>query len=490
MMTGQLEDAALALAPGQLFIDGVWREAKDGARFPVVNPATEQVLAEVASAGSEDALAALDAADAAAKAWARTAPRARSDILRRAFDLIMAKADQFAALITLEMGKPLADALGEVKYGAEFFRWYSEEAVRVGGRNSPSPEGALDMIVTRRPVGTCFFVTPWNFPLAMATRKIGPALAAGCACVIKPASFTPLSTLAVVKVLEEAGVPAGVVNVVPGRRASAISGPIMADKRLRKVSFTGSSEGVQVLYRQAADGVLKVSMALGGCAPVIVFEDADLDVAVASAVGAKLRSNGEACNAANTFYAHESVIDEFSGRLAEAFAALTVGPGIEAGTDLGALVSEGQRDDVASMVDRAVDQGAHVLTGGAVPDRTGYFYPPTVLARVPSDADILRQEIFGPVAPVTSFASVDEVIDRANSVDFGLAGYAYTRDMDLVARLTRELEVGLLAINTGPISNAAAPFGGVKMSGLGREGGPEGIEDYLEHLYVALPRRV
>ncbi|MDR0626864.1 MAG: NAD-dependent succinate-semialdehyde dehydrogenase [Bifidobacteriaceae bacterium] len=479
---------ALSLAGSDLLIGGEWGPAASGKVGAVLNPANEAVLTEVAVGAERDGQAALDAAASSAAAWAATAPRERAEILRRAFEAIMARTEDFAALITLEMGKPLADALGEVRYGAEFFRWYGEEAVRAFGRTAITPEGNLDVITVRRPVGPCLLITPWNFPLAMATRKIGPALAAGCTCVLKPASLTPLSSLAVGRVLVEAGVPAGVVNVVPAESSAAVSGPILADPRLRKLSFTGSTPVGQGLLAEAAPGVLRTSMELGGCAPFIVFADADLDAAVAAAVVAKTRSNGEACNAANTFYVHESLVTDFSVRLAERFAALTVGDGLNPGVDLGPLVSAGQRRDVDSLVAAAIAAGAEVLTGGAPVDGPGFFYQPTVLGSVPKDAAILTTEIFGPVAPVTSFETVDEVLARANSVDVGLAGYIYTRDIKLVQRCARELEVGMLAVNTGPISNAAAPFGGIKRSGLGREGGPEGFEEYLDTIYVGLPR--
>ncbi|MDR2564956.1 MAG: NAD-dependent succinate-semialdehyde dehydrogenase [Bifidobacteriaceae bacterium] len=483
----ELKGRALGLAPAALLVGGEWRGTASGGEILVENPATGQVIAAIPAAGQEEGVAALDAAAGAAKAWAATAPRQRGEVLRKAFDLITLREREFAALITLEMGKPLADALGEVRYGAEFFRWYAEEAVRLYGRTATSPEGHLDILTVPRPVGPCLFITPWNFPLAMATRKIGPALAAGCTCVVKPASLTPLSTLAVAKVLEEAGVPQGVVNVVPARGAGATAA-ILADNRLRKLSFTGSTPVGQRLLADAAPGVLRTSMELGGCAPFIVFADADLDVAVDAAVAAKTRSNGEACNAANTFYAHASVADQFAERLAERFAAIRVGDGLLPGVGLGPLVSKDQRLTVAGLVDAAVGGAARPLTGGEVPEGAGYFYPPTVLAGVGEGASILTTEIFGPVAPVTSFETVEEVLARANSVDVGLAGYVYTRDMALVQRCARDLEVGMLAVNTGPISNAAAPFGGIKHSGLGREGGPEGIQEYVDTLYVGLPR--
>jgi succinate-semialdehyde dehydrogenase/glutarate-semialdehyde dehydrogenase len=483
----QLASKALSLAPTDLLIGGNWLRAASGKSFSVTNPATGEVLAQVAAGGPQDGIAALDAATGAAASWADASPRVKAEVLHRAFELIMDKAEEFAALITLEMGKTLADALGEVRYAAEFFRWYSEEAVRAFGRTAVAPEGHLKIITIRRPVGPCLLVTPWNFPLAMATRKLGPALAAGCTCILKPATLTPLSALAIGRVLEEAGMPTGVVNVVPAESSTAVSSPIMADPRLRKLSFTGSTPVGQSLLTEAAPGVLRTSMELGGCAPFIVFADADLDVAVDAAVVGKTRSNGEACNAANTFYVHKSLATDFAVRLAERMAALKVGNGLDDGIDLGPLVSARQRSDVASLVDQAVGDGAEILTGGSSIDGPGFFYQPTVLGSVPASAAIVSTEIFGPVAPVTSFETVDEVLARANAVDVGLAGYIYTSDLRLIQRCARQLEVGMLAVNTGPISNAAAPFGGVKNSGLGREGGPEGFGEYLETVYIGLP---
>ncbi|MDR0960134.1 MAG: NAD-dependent succinate-semialdehyde dehydrogenase [Propionibacteriaceae bacterium] len=479
--------AALALAPTDLFIDGQWRPASDSARLDVVDPATETVIASVADATAADAEAAIDAAARAQADWSTTAPRARSEILRRAFDLVIAHREELATLITLEMGKPLADARGEVTYGAEFLRWFSEEAVRINGRTTLTPEGNLQVLTAKRPVGPCYFVTPWNFPLAMATRKIAPALAAGCTCVLKAAQLTPLTALAFVALLDQAGVPAGVVNIVTASSASRISAPILRDRRLRKLSFTGSTAVGQRLLKDAADGVLRTSMELGGCAPFIVFADADLDRALDAAVATKLRSNGEACNAANTFYVEAPVAAAFARGLAERFAAVRLGPGLDDGVSLGALASAEQRDAVAELVDDAVARGATVLTGGTAPDGPGFFYPATVLADVPGDARIATEEIFGPVAPVVTFTSEDEVVERCQASDFGLQGYLHTADSARVTRLARLLEVGMLSVNTATISNAAAPFGGVKLSGLGREGGSEGIDEYLETQYIGLP---
>jgi len=486
-MSDRVSDV-LQCAPTELFIGGLWRPAESGRTFPVLNPATEETLAEVADAGPTDSLAALDAACEAQERWADTAPRQRAEILRRAFDLVSGYSEQIATLITLEMGKPLADARSEVAYGAEFLRWFSEETARIGGRTALSPEGNLHIFTAARPVGPCLLITPWNFPLAMLTRKIGPALAAGCTCVVKAASMTPLTALAFVRLLEQAGVPAGVVNLITSTSAADVSTPLLADPRLRKVSFTGSTEVGRTLLEQASRNVLRTSMELGGCAPFIVFDDADLDQAVRSAVIAKTRSNGEACNAANTFYIQRGIAEEFAARLTEAFSALRVGSGLEPGVDLGPLVSGVQRQSVADAVDDALSHGAVLRTGGVIPEGTGFFYPPTVLSDVPEGTRILSHEIFGPVAPLTTFETEEEAVRRANGTDFGLAGYLHTSDMSRVVRVSAQLQVGMVAVNTGPISNAAAPFGGMKQSGLGREGGTEGIEEYLECQYIALPR--
>jgi len=484
----ELISDALQSAPTELYISGQWQPSESGRTFPVINPATEETLADVADATPTDSMAALDAACEAQESWAITTPRQRAEILRLAFDLVSEHSEQLATLITLEMGKPLADARSEVVYGAEFLRWFSEETARIGGRTGLTPEGNLHIFTEARPVGPCLLITPWNFPLAMLTRKIGPALAAGCTCVVKVASMTPLTALAFVRLLAEAGVPDGVVNLITSSSAAAVSAPLMADPRLRKVSFTGSTEVGRTLLEQASHNVLRTSMELGGCAPFIVFDDADLEQAVRSAVIAKTRSNGEACNAANTFYIQRGIAEEFADRLTSAFQALTVGPGLEPGVDLGPLVSSIQRQSVADLVDDAVSQGAVLRTGGVIPEGTGFFYPPTVLSDVPEGARILSHEIFGPVAPLAVFDTEDEAVRRANSTDFGLAGYLHTSDMSRAMRVSAALEVGMVAVNTGPISNAAAPFGGMKQSGLGREGGTEGIEEYLECQYIAIPR--
>lgn len=468
-----------------LFINGSWRPGSRGT-LTVENPATGEVLCEIANAGIEDGTAAMDAACGAARSWAATAPRERAEILRRAFDLVIQRADDFARLMTLEMGKPLAEARGEVTYGAEFLRWFSEEAVRIHGRYGVSPEGTARHLVTKRPVGPCLLITPWNFPLAMATRKVGPALAAGCTVVLRPASLTPLTSLLFAKVLADAGLPAGVVNVITSEKHD-VTDAILADERLRKLSFTGSTGVGKQLLKQAADGVLRTSMELGGNAPFLVFEDADLDQAVEGAMAAKLRNMGEACTAANRFIVHESVAEDFSRRLADRFAALTVGDGMAEGTDIGPVITGKARGEILDLVGKAVEQGATVLTGGQAVDGPGNFLSPTVITGVSHDADILGQEIFGPVAPITTFTTEEEALELANRAAVGLAGYVFTRDNSRILRMAELLEVGMIGANVGVMSNAAAPFGGVKQAGLGREGSHEGLEEFLETIYVGLP---
>ncbi len=484
-VTADREAELLAKVPTGLFINGEWRAASTGKTFDVEDPATGKVLLSIADATSEDALAALDAADAAQAGWARTAPRERAEILRRAFELVTERAEDFALLMTLEMGKPLAEARGEVTYGAEFLRWFSEETVRDYGRYVTTPEGKNKILVQRKPVGPCLLITPWNFPLAMATRKVAPAIAAGCTMVIKPAKFTPLTTQLFVATLVEAGVPAGVVNVVSSSSASSISGPIMKDSRLRKVSFTGSTPVGKRLIADAANNVLRTSMELGGNAPFIVFEDADLDKAVEGAMAAKMRNMGEACTAANRFLVHESVAAEFTAKFAAAMGALTLGRGTEDASKVGPLIDSGAREDVHALVTAAVAQGATVATGGGPVEGDGYFYAPTVLS-VPNDADILLNEIFGPVAPVTTFATEEQAIKLANASEYGLASYLYTRDYARMFRVAEQIEFGMVGFNAGVISNAAAPFGGVKQSGLGREGGAEGIAEYTTTQYIGI----
>ncbi len=475
--------------PTQLYVDGSWGPSSDATTFAVLNPATEKELAVVANSSPADGIRALDAAARAQQEWGRTPARTRAELLRAAFEAVTARADDFAAVMTLEMGKPLADARGEVTYGAEFLRWFAEEAPRVAGRYQQAPEGTTRQLVAKRPVGPCLFITPWNFPLAMATRKIGPALAAGCTVVLKPAEFTPLTALLFVKVLADVGVPAGVVNVVPTSRSPEVSAPILADPRLRKLSFTGSTSVGRALMAQSAQNVLRTSMELGGNAPLIVYADADLDVAVDGAQLAKLRNMGEACTAANRMLVHADVADEFARRLGDRFGSLTVGDGAAEGTDVGPLITAEARSGVHELVTEAVEAGATVVAGGEVPPGPGYFYPPTVVTGVSPTCRIVREEIFGPVAPIVTFRTDEEALALANDTEVGLAGYVFTRDMDRVLDLADRLEVGMFAVNMGLLSNPAAPFGGVKHSGLGREGGREGIEEFLETVYVALPKR-
>jgi succinate-semialdehyde dehydrogenase/glutarate-semialdehyde dehydrogenase len=477
------------LGPGQrgLFIGGTWREAEGDARLDVIDPADGSVLTDVADASLADAVDALDAAVDAQASWAATPPRERGEILRTAFGLITDRADQFAHLMSLEMGKTVAEARGEVGYGAEFFRWYSEEAVRIHGRWMQAPAGGSRLLTIKKPVGPCLFITPWNFPLAMGTRKIGPAIAAGCTMVVKPASQTPLTMLALAGLLEEAGLPGGVLNVVTTSHTGEFSQTLQSDDRLRKVSFTGSTGVGKVLVRQSADQLQRLSMELGGNAPFLVFEDADVDAAVDGAMIAKMRNMGEACTAANRFLVHSSVAQEFGEKLGKRMAALTLGRGQDDGVDVGPLIDEKAVESVSQLVTDAIHDGATVVTGGTAPDGPGYFYPPTVLLDVPAKSSINTEEIFGPVAPITTFDSEADAIRQANDTEYGLASYAYTRDLSRTIRLAEGLEFGMVGINTGLISNPAAPFGGVKQSGFGREGGFEGIEEYLETTYVALP---
>jgi succinate-semialdehyde dehydrogenase / glutarate-semialdehyde dehydrogenase len=475
----------------RLFIGGSWREANSGATFSVRDPADGSVIADVADGDVNDAVDALDAAAEMQPEWGTTAPRERGEILRRAFELITERADDFAELMSLEMGKTVKEAKGEVTYGAEFFRWFSEEAVRIHGRWMQAPAGGSRLLTIRKPVGPCLFITPWNFPLAMGTRKIGPAIAAGCTMVVKPAELTPLTMLALAATLEEVGLPAGVLNVVTTSDSKSLSKALMADDRLRKVSFTGSTAVGKVIIRQSADELQRVSMELGGNAPFIVFEDADVDAAVDGAMIAKMRNMGEACTAANRFLAHESVAEEFAEKLGMRMGALVVGRGQDDGVDVGPLIDQNAVDSVSQLVTDAVHDGARLVVGGQPLDgqqhSRGTFYPPTVLVDVPAESEIVRQEIFGPVAPITTFASEDEAIDRANDTEYGLASYVYTRDLARTIRVAERLQFGMVGINSGLISNAAAPFGGVKASGFGREGSFEGIDEYLDTTYVALP---
>ena len=478
--------AVVGRVPTGLYIGGSWRAATGGGTLAVEDPGTGEELARIADATVEDAVEALDAACAVQEDWARTPPRERGEILRRAYEEIVERTDELALLMTLEMGKPLAESRGEVSYAAEFFRWFAEEAVRIDGRFATAPDGRSRLLVMKQPVGPCLLITPWNFPLAMGTRKIGPAVAAGCTMVVKPAKQTPLSTLALADILERAGLPAGVLNVVTGSSASRIVGPLMSDRRLRKVSFTGSTEIGRLLVEQGAEQLLRMSMELGGNAPFLVFEDADLDRAVDGAMLAKMRNGGEACTAANRFFVHEAVAEEFTRRFAERMAQLRVGHGADEGTDVGPLIDGGERDKVAGLVDDARERGARVLCGGEKVDGAGYFYAPTVLAGVPEGARVLTEEIFGPVAPVRAFTTEDEVIAAANATAYGLVAYVFTQDIDRALRVGERLETGMLGLNQGIVSNPAAPFGGVKHSGFGREGGREGIEEYLSTKYFAI----
>jgi len=480
------EKAVIDKTPRGVFVGGTWRDASGGATFAVTDPATEQTLCEVANGTVDDARAALDAAVAAQAEWAATAPRERGEILRRAFELLNERVDELALLMTLEMGKPLAESKGEVSYAAEFFRWFSEEAVRIEGRWSRNPAGPGRLLTMRQPVGPCLLITPWNFPIAMGTRKIGPAIAAGCTMVVKPAQQTPLSMLLLADILRKAGVPAGVLNVVPTTKASDVTGPLFDDSRLRKVSFTGSTPVGKKLMEQASKHLLRVSMELGGNAPYVVFDDADLDAAVEQALIAKMRNIGESCVAANRFHVHESVADEFAERLAQKMGSMKVGRGTEEGVQVGPLIDEDQRGKVESLVDDAVGKGAKVLTGGERVGDRGHFYAPTVLSGISDDATLLREEIFGPVAPVKTFRTDDEAVAAANDSDYGLVAYVFTRDLGRALRVSEALEVGMLGLNKGLVSNPAAPFGGVKESGFGREGGREGIEEYLSVKYVAV----
>ena len=472
-------------APTKLLIGGEWR-AGSAAAIPVIDPATEEAIAEVAGASPQDALDAVAAAHAALPAWAATAPRERGECLRRAFQLMADRAEALARLMVAENGKALRDARGEISYAAEFFRWYAEEAVRIEGSLMTAPSGANRIMVSRQPVGVSVLVTPWNFPAAMATRKIGPALAAGCTVVLKPAKETPLSALAIAALLHEAGVPDGVVNVVTTATPGPVVSAMLGDPRVRKLSFTGSTEVGRVLLRTAAQTVTNCSMELGGNAPFIVFDDADVEAAVDGAFIAKMRNGGEACTAANRFFVHEAVADEFTAALSARLGALAVGPGLDESTDLGPLVNEDTRSKVAKLVAGAASDGAQVRTGGRAPDRRGYFYLPTVLDQVPRDSGILSEEIFGPVAPIVRFSDADEAVTLANSTEYGLVAYLYSRDLRRALRVAEALESGMVGINRGVVSDPAAPFGGVKQSGLGREGGHDGLLEFTETKYVAV----
>ncbi|WP_431220077.1 NAD-dependent succinate-semialdehyde dehydrogenase [Leifsonia xyli] len=480
------ESELLARVPDGLFIGGRW-EAGTRDAIQVQDPATGRVIKRIANATPEDGMRALDAAVAAADAWAATAPRVRGEILRRAWELLQERREDFALLMTLEMGKPLAEANGEVTYGGEFLRWFSEEAVRISGRFGQNPEGTGTMVVSQRPVGPCFLITPWNFPLAMATRKIAPALAAGCTVVVKPAELTPLTTLFFAQLLADAGVPEGVVNVIPTSTARTVSEPIIADPRLRKLSFTGSTPVGRSLLAQAGQNVLRTSMELGGNAPFVVFGDADLDAAVEGAMLAKFRNIGQACTAANRFIVHESVADEFARRVTEKVDALRIGRGTDDGVTIGPLIDDRAVASMTALVKDAVDRGARVLTGGSAPDGDGFFFEPTVIVDVQPGSEILREEIFGPILAITTFSTEDEAVARANETEYGLVGYVFTQDLARGQRMIDRVDTGMMGLNTGLVSNAAAPFGGVKQSGLGREGGLEGIHEYLSTKYTLIP---
>jgi len=481
------ESELLAKVPTQLYIAGKWVSGNGKGSIAVEDPATGKTLAEIANANASDGLLALTAADEASASWAKVAPRERAEILRRAFEIVKSRSEEFATLISLEMGKPIAEARGEVTYGNEFLRWFSEEAVRISGRYGSSPEGTGRMLVTHRPVGPAFAITPWNFPLAMATRKIGPALAAGCTMVIKPAELTPLTTLLLTSVFEEAGLPAGVLNVITTNTSAETSAPIIADSRLRKITFTGSTAVGVRLLEQSAKQVLRTSMELGGNAPFLIFEDADLDAAVEGAMLAKLRNIGQACTAANRFIVHESLADEFANRIAARMEAMPLGRGVDPETKIGPVINEKARANLKRLVDTTVSEGGEIVTGGSYVDGAGYFFAPTVLRNVKPGSTILNEEIFGPVAPIVSFKDEDEAIRLANDTEYGLVSYAYTQDLKRGLRLIERLDTGMTGLNTGLVSNAAAPFGGVKQSGLGREGGLEGIQEYLETKYVMIP---
>jgi len=481
-----IESDVLNAVPKGLLIGGAWREASGGGVLAVEDPATGEVIAEVADGTPEDALAALSAAADAQEAWARSAPRERGEILRRVYELMVSRIDELALLMTLEMGKSLPESRGEIAYSAEFFRWFSEEAVRVHGRYMVAPAGGGRLLTMKQPVGPCVFVTPWNFPSAMGARKIAPAVAAGCTMVVKPAEQTPLSMLALAGIAMEAGLPDGVLNVVTTSRAGDVVEPLLRDPRTRKLSFTGSTEVGRRLIEQSAEQVLRVSMELGGNAPFLVFEDADLDAAVEGAMLAKMRNVGEACTAANRFLVAETIAEQFTGRLAERMAAQKIGHGTSDGVQVGPLIDEPAREKVQQLVDDAVSHGAQLLTGGSAIDGPGWFYAPTVITNVPAKARIASEEIFGPVAPVITFKDEQHAIALANATEYGLIAYLYTKDLQRGLRVTEALQAGMVGLTRGIVSNPAAPFGGVKQSGYGREGGFEGIEEYLETKYVAV----
>jgi succinate-semialdehyde dehydrogenase / glutarate-semialdehyde dehydrogenase len=470
----------------QLYIGGEWRDASGGGTLPVEDPSTAEALCEVADATPEDAVSALDAASEAQAEWAKHPPRERAEILRRAFQKMVERTDELALLMTLEMGKTISESKAEIAYAAEFFRWFSEEAVRIEGRYAVPPAGAGRMLTMKQPVGPCILITPWNFPMAMGTRKIGPAVAAGCTMIVKPAQQTPLSMLALAQILEESGLPDGVLNVVTSSSSGSVMAPLISDPRARKLSFTGSTEVGRKLIEQSAEQILRVSMELGGNAPFLVFEDADVDAAVEGALVAKMRNIGEACTAANRFHVSEPVAGEFAEKLASRMEAMRVGRGTEEGVEVGPLIDGTQREKVQGLVEDALGKGAKALVGAEKVDGPGYFYRPTVLDDVPQDATLLKEEIFGPVAPVASFGSEEDAVAAANDTEYGLVAYVYTNDLKRALRVCEGLQTGMVGLNQGMVSNASAPFGGIKHSGFGREGGKEGIEEYLETKYVAI----
>jgi succinate-semialdehyde dehydrogenase / glutarate-semialdehyde dehydrogenase len=486
MSIASAENTVVESAPKQLFIGGEWRDASGGDTLAVEDPSTGETLVDIADATPEDAKAALDAAVEAQAGWAATPPNERSEILHRAFLALNERSDELATLMTLEMGKSVAESKAEIAYSAEFFRWFSGEALRIDGYWKVAGNAASRVWVMRQPVGPCYFITPWNFPTAMGTRKIGPAIAAGCTMVVKPAHQTPLSMLALAELLADCGLPEGVLNVITSSSSSEVSAPIIADPRLRKLSFTGSTEVGRKLIAQAADNVLNLSMELGGNAPFLIFEDADLDAALEGAMVAKMRNIGEACTSANRFHVAEPVAAQFAERLAERMGELKLGRGVEEGVDIGPLIDDDQRSKVAELVDDAVGNGAKCLVGGRARDGAGYFYEPTVVSDIPDDARLLKEEIFGPVAPVKGFASEEEAIAAANDTEYGLVAYVFTSNQKRAVRVCEALETGMIGLNQGMVSNAGAPFGGVKQSGIGREGGNEGVEEYLETKYVAV----
>ncbi len=486
MSVADQEKSVIEGAPKQLFIGGQWRDGAAQKKLAVEDPSTGESFCEIADATPEDAQAAIDAAAGAQGEWGTSAPNDRGEILWRAFELIHERIDELALLMTLEMGKSVTESKAELTYAAEFFRWFSGEALRIDGYYKTAGNAASRVLVMRQPIGPCYFITPWNFPNAMGTRKIGPAIAAGCTMVVKPAQQTPLSMLALAKLLADAGLPDGVLNVVTGSSSSEISKPILADERLRKLSFTGSTEVGRKLIAQAAENVLKVSMELGGNAPFLVFDDADMDDVIEGAMIAKMRNIGEACTSANRFHVAGAIAEEFTEKLAEKMGSLKLGRGTEEGVDIGPLIDADQRDKVAELVEDATAKGAKCVVGGSKADGAGYFFEPTVLADVPDDARVLDEEIFGPVAPVATFDSEDEAIAAANKTEYGLVSYVFTKDLKRALRVCEGLETGMIGLNQGMVSNAGAPFGGVKQSGMGREGGNEGIEEYLETKYVAI----